>query len=323
MKRQSVTLAAFARGWLLEMERHDATISKRTRTLYARNLTLHVLPVLGKRPIASLTRQDIRSALVTLLDRGVGRGAVWNGYIALSSCLSQAVALGLLETNPASRATKKLFLRRPSNVRALTRAELSRFLAATELTEPTWRDFVLTLALTGLRVSEALALTPDDVDRENRVLAIRRQWIMGEIDLPKGRRKRAVRIPRHLAELLHQRAAALPGHTWLFQRPGKEEPWHPSSVRHVLERISASAGLRRVTPHQFRHTWATLMLEETQDLVFVQRGLGHADIGLTADLYGKAAQPKHDDALERLADLGKGRHAGVLFAKRQPGEVLH
>jgi len=121
MKRQRLTLAAFARGWLLEMERHDASISKRTRALYARSFRLHVLPILGKHRLDRLRRQDVRAALVTMLDRGVGRGAAWNAYIALASCLSQAVALEIIESNPANRATKKLFLRRPSNVKALTR----------------------------------------------------------------------------------------------------------------------------------------------------------------------------------------------------------
>jgi hypothetical protein len=47
------------------MEHHDATINRRTRENYARSFRLHHLPDLGKKRLRDLTRQDVRTALVT------------------------------------------------------------------------------------------------------------------------------------------------------------------------------------------------------------------------------------------------------------------
>lgn len=79
----------------------------------------------------------------------------------------------------------------------------------------------------------------------------------------------------------------------------RRRPLSPQSVRSRLRAIAASAGLRkRVTPHMFRHTFATLMLEEGVDIRYIQHLLGHSSL-MTTQIYThvsahKQAQIMHD-----------------------------
>ena len=72
-----------------------------------------------------------------------------------------------------------------------------------------------------------------------------------------------------------------------------------------LQRVAEVSGVRRrVTPHMFRHTAATLLVEEGVDIRFVQRLLGHANLS-TTEIYTHVSDQALRSALER-ADVMKG-----------------
>lgn len=203
---------------------------------------------------------------------------------------------GQLTTNPLNALELRIRLPRhlPRNLR---REELKRLLLSAarranldppdyhsdhpSLPSSSFRDvtclIVLELLLcTGMRVGELVALRIEDLDQSAWTVSIR----------GKGDRERIVYIAdpgvHRLVELyLRMRARCTPDTlTFLVNSCGR--PWTTQSIRALVRQAGVRAGLqRRVTPHMFRHSAATQLLEAGVDIRFVQRLLGHSSIATT------------------------------------------
>lgn len=170
--------------------------------------------------------------------------------------------------------------------RVLSRGELVALLdrvSSTDFMQLATRVAAELLFATGVRVAELAALRDEDVDLSAGVISI----------IGKGDRQRRVYIPdtevRDLLEIYRtvriQRGFA--GHCFLVNSRGG--PASPQFIRRLIRRLGEDAALtRRVTPHMFRHSVATYLLEEGVDIRYVQRLLGHRSIG-TTEIYTHVA----------------------------------
>ena len=66
-------------------------------------------------------------------------------------------------------------------------------------------------------------------------------------------------------------------------RPKIDGPLSTNAIRTTIHRIGRRSGLRRATPHMFRHSFATHLLDHGADLMVVQELLGHAFVQTTAN----------------------------------------
>ncbi len=151
---------------------------------------------------------------------------------------------------------------------------------------------------TGMRQGELLALRWQDVDLEAGTLAVRHTLQRGTRELAEPKTDRARRAPRlgadatatlreHRRQQLAQRLAA--GRSWqagdfvFTSRTGT--PLDSRNVTQALQDALRRAGLPRQRFHDLRHAYATLMIEDGEELAVVSRTLGHADLSTTADIY--------------------------------------
>jgi integrase/recombinase XerD len=171
----------------------------------------------------------------------------------------------------------------------LTSAERAAFIAAALRADPSTSSFCLTLALTGARISEVLALTADRLDQSEGTIIL---------ETLKRRRKglfRAVPVPR---ELLSYLAAihdfprhALRQRLWKFSRP---TAWR--RVRGVM--VAAGVGPSQSKPKALRHAFAVEAVQQRIALSLIKKWLGHAKIETTA-LYAEPVG-EEERALARL-----------------------
>jgi integrase/recombinase XerD len=157
------------------------------------------------------------------------------------------------------------------------------------------RDIALleTLFATGARVSEVCHLSTEDID-----LRLGRIRILG-----KGARERLIQVcdEEAMAILKEYRAlwAADLGEGDHFFRNRAGGRLTDQSVRASLRRYAAGAGLTlHVTPHMFRHSLATLLLEEGVDLRYIQHLLGHSSVA-TTQIYAQVRDRHQWRVLER------------------------
>ncbi len=148
--------------------------------------------------------------------------------------------------------------------------QVARFLAAVQ--GGTHQRVLRTLYATGLRISEALHLTADQIDSSRMVLRV----------LGKGQKERLVPLsPLLLSELRAYWRETRPTQ-WMF--PGKDphQPLSVTTVQKACQRACRAARLPRITPHTLRHCHATHLLEAGVDTRTIQALLGHHRIGTTA-----------------------------------------
>jgi integrase/recombinase XerD len=149
---------------------------------------------------------------------------------------------------------------------------------------------------TGMRVSEVVFTDIGHVDMDRQVISVH----------GKGNREREIPIVcdafreallQHLSERRRGVTAQAAQEVPLFvNRRGSR--MSDQSVRAVLRRHAARAGVRRITPHMLRHTVATLLLEDGVDLRHIQRLLGHSSI-TTTTIYVQVSERSQRQALVR------------------------
>ena len=255
---------------------------------YRGSMHNHVLPALGHVTLAELTPGRIRAFIDAELGKGVSPKSVRNSVGVIRSTLAGLVSHGVLRSNPASirRGALPLPDRRPS---VLTRTELREFLQAT--TGDRFEDLVLFLALTGVRLREALALRWCEVDLEARTAIIRRSVSLHRKHMPTirlGYRTIDLAAPI-VAALTRQRAESRDADR-VFEGDERGGSVNARHVHQVFKRAAEHAGLPIVTPHVLRHTWAATLLEAGVPVSYVSSSLGHSSTAFTAALYASTRQ---------------------------------
>jgi integrase/recombinase XerD len=180
----------------------------------------------------------------------------------------------------------RIRIRMPKRLpRVIARADLRRLLAHEKphvFSDLTGYVAAELLFATGMRVSELAGLLDSAVDVEDGTITI----------IGKGNRQRRVFVPDELKSLLSDYRAvrdrvASPAETFLVNSRG--EAASPQMIRRLIRIHGERSDVRdRVTPHMFRHSVATYLLEEGVDIRYVQRLLGHRSIS-TTEIYTHVA----------------------------------
>lgn len=147
------------------------------------------------------------------------------------------------------------------------------------------------LFATGIRVSELCALRCGDVRLDE-----------GEIKIfGKGAKERYVQIAN--SDVLEALCCYAESHKASMERAGaffinmRNRPLSDQSVRSIVQKYSQLAGVKsHITPHMFRHSFATLLLDEGVDIRYIQRLLGHSSI-VTTQIYTHVSGKKQRDIL--------------------------
>lgn len=214
---KQITFSEYAQQWL---QGYVATTLKySTYKGYNSILNNHLLPKFGKDSLPSITREKIKRFLLNKIRKetpegkkeGLSHGRVKHIKSTLSGIMTQAVEDGYIAVNPVSRIGY-IFNSKDQNldneISPYTAKELDSYLKECEKRFSTHYPFFLTLARTGMRLGEALALKPGDVDFSGNFIEIKRAYVENRLTTPKSGKSRRVDMSPHLAStikaLIHQ-----------------------------------------------------------------------------------------------------------------------
>lgn len=305
----------------------QSTIRSTTYASYTTHVKKHIVPTLGQVKLQKLTPVMINGLYAQLLkdgkvcgSGGLSANSVRRVHATLHRALGDAVRWDRLSRNPCDAADPpRLGVDWEEKTQAWTNLELRKFLetAKQERLYPLW----LTLAMTGLRRGEALALRWTDVDLERARLSVRRSLVpingTVEVHEPKTNRgRRLVALDPFTVSVLkvwncRQKEEHLEsGPAWtdsglVFTRPDGDLI-HPERVSKAFRAIVKKTGLTQIHLHDLRHTHATLALAAGVHPKVVSDRLGHATVAITLDIYSHAIPALSEEAAATVAALVMG-----------------
>ncbi len=225
----------------------------------------------------------------------VGASVVNRAHHVLSAILADAVRDHLLAANPASDI--KLPHKNRKRPVYLTHQQVAELAAASG----THEGLVLLLAYTGLRWGEAVGLRVRDLDMLRRRATISENAVqVGSevlVGTPKAHKQRSVPLPEFLLPYLARQCEGRGRDDLLFPGDDGGHLERPHSTSGWFIKAVAESGVPRVTPHDLRHSAASLAVSAGANVKAVQRMLGHASAAMTLDVYADL----FDDDLEAVA----------------------
>jgi integrase len=179
-----------------------------------------------------------------------------------------------------------------------------------ELPEPV-KTMVFIAATTGLRVSELIGLRWDDMDFNTLEIRLSRGVVDGVVgEMKTEASRKPIPLDAGLADVLRdwrERSGYRGQEDWLFASPRMRgaKPYSPDTILSKVIRPGAKrAGItKRVGWHTFRHTFATLLKANGEDVKVVQESLRHANSRITLDTYTQAVTPAKRQAQSRVVQM--------------------
>ena len=204
----------------------------------------------------------------------------------LKGSILDAVDEGLLDRDPTRKAIIKGKTPGVKKVKFINQFELHTLLDTLELkNEISWEWMILLIAKTGLRFSEALALTPADFNFSRQSISVSKTWNYkgdgGFLPTKNQSSIRKVQIDWQTVIQFSQLIKDLPEDKPIFVN-GKV---YNSTVNSVLERYCKKAEVPVISIHGLRHTHASLLLFAGVSIASVARRLGHSSMNTTQKTY--------------------------------------
>ena len=285
-----MTFAELADAWLAEQRTRVQVgeLAPRTLEIYEVGLRRHVLPVFGALQLRAIAPTQLVTWIRSLRAAGYAPDSVVGFWRPLHLVLGHAVRHGVIAANPADRLTaSERPSPGPSRKRFLTRGEMRRLL---EAAPAGYRTAIACGLFSGLRLSELLALTWRDVDLDERVLRVRHQ--LGRhgqhapLKTPAARRD-VILMSRlaHELDALRTSARFRADSDLVFCAASGRTIGHRNITGRGLAKAAQRAGLEGVTFHALRHTFASILIAQGRDPVFVSRQLGHTNAAITLRVY--------------------------------------
>ncbi len=236
-------------------------------------------------PIKDLTRTAYQQLLNRYAEHHE-RQTTMDFHHQLKCAILDAVDEGFLERDPTRKAVIKGRRPRAKKPKYLNQFELHKLLDALHLDKSVnWDWLILLIAKTGLRFSEALAVTPDDFNFSRQMLTVDKTWNYKEEGgfLPTKNRSsvRKVQLDWQLIIQFSELIKGMPPDRPVFV----EGKVYNSTVNAVLSRRCAEAGVPEITVHGLRHTHASLLLFAGVSIASVAKRLGHSSMTTTQKIY--------------------------------------
>ena len=290
---RGLTLSQFVETYLDQHDVQPVTIDK------LRYLLSKATAVFGDRAVGELTSQEIAAWRMTL-----SPGYRFEATQALRQVLHRAVACGMIDVNPAKVGVDNPVRRRKEQHPFESWTELEALAAAIG---PRYGPMILFAAATGLRPAEWIALEKRDVDRDERVVFVRRSFTRGELKIPKTEAStRAVPLQARALDAL-DRIEDGNGSPLLFpgERGGyldihhfRPYQWRPA------QKAAGLKPLRRV--YDLRHTFATFALRAGLSTFDLSRYMG-ASLTMIDRHYGHLARDGREHAINLLDATERAR----------------
>lgn len=303
--RARTTVATIAETWM-----DTPSWAESTRARNRSILDAHVLPRWGDLPLSEVHHEDVQRWVTGLGKAGMAGGTVRKVYGVLNGVLKAAIRARRLAVNPAAEVSlpRQDMKRR----RYLTGVQVEAVAAAAG----DHAAVIHVLAFCGLRIGELAALKVGMVDQARRRLRIEESVteVNGKLvwSEPKDHQRRTVPWPTFLDDEIRAAVAGKGSEDLLFPAPGGGALRVRNMRRDWFDAAVKMAKVGPLTPHELRHTAASLAVSAGASVLALQRMLGHDKPSTTLDFYSDLFDEDLDLVADRLGDLREKSAAEYL-----------
>jgi integrase len=297
------TLGAYLAEWVRDVR----NLRPETRRSYANVIRFHLIPTIGDVHLADLSPVHVERMLAIEGPR-VAPKTLRNIHAVLRRALTMALRQGLVTRNVAAREYVDPPRVPAQEPQAYTGDEVRRLIDACR--GDRLEALYVTAVGTGLRQGELLGLAWEDVDLDGSRISVRRE--LAKVDgryqrvepkTPQSRRAVPLSASVQAALIAHRGRTIVEGFIPTATGPvfvnGYGQPLSGSWVTHHLYRLEGRAGLRRLSFHALRRTFASRLAEAGVADIEIARLLGHARTHVTKQHY-IAAGPTPAAALSAI-----------------------
>jgi integrase len=288
--KRGITLGDMADSWRAWLPTSSKPPKRKTLEAYDTELKLRIDAPLRRRPIASITTEDVEEAAERWRRDGVSDESIRKALTVLSKVYDYAAKRHkprLQVANPVTDADRPTArVKRQPN--AFTDKQLA--LIAKKMPDKRDRAMLYFLACTGLRIGEGFGLRLEDVtDSQLRV----RRTIdegAGSIEHPKGGKERTVQLtPAAQANLSILAGDRETGYVYASGNVDADGTERPANIKQWRKKrfqtAAKAAGFDGARPHDLRHTYASHAIHAGASVLKVQEQMGHARASITLDRY--------------------------------------
>lgn len=310
------TFRQFVEQDFFEIHVHSGQLKASTIAFY-QNMAPRAIEFFGNTPLTKICSTDIERFLKNLRtviqDNGqpLSDSTIRHHYSFMKILFNFAEQHDLLIRNPMLKVKPPKAEKKP--VEFFTQQEAQVFLDELKSAPLQWQVIMNTLIQTGLRRGEACGLQWADISFANATLTIKRNVVYTPetgvvIGSPKTKSAlRTIPLNESLLILLRswQKEQACGGtllpSAFVFSDPfAPYAPVRPDRVTRWLRRFEQSHNLRELSPHDLRHSCASLLLSGGASLKGVQEILGHSESSTTLDFYAGISKEDLRGETEKL-----------------------
>ena len=275
----------------------------------------NIVAYFEKIPLQQITAIDIQRFIIYLrTERGFAPQTVHHHYRTLNMIFAYAQKQEIILKNPMDKVDPPKLVKKP--VDAFSPEAAATFFSALNDCPLDFRCMLHLMITTGMRRGECIGLKWRDIDFNNAVIRIERNVTYTSksgltVSTPKTsaslRTIPLMRTTLNLLEKLFKERATENQNTILddsFVFPSEADifsPRDPNAVTHRVKRFMKSHGLPDMSPHDLRHSCATLLLSSGADVKSVQEILGHTNASTTLNFYVKADINQMQAATSKMA----------------------
>lgn len=286
----------FLKLYYRDMEKRLREYTMRTKKYI---MEMKILPYFGEKRVSEITPADVRQWQNILMQEGYAETYLRTIHNQLAAVFNYGVKYYDLKSNPCTKAGC-MGKANAEKMDFWTKQEFMGFIKATDYEPQSYMIFML-LYWTGMRIGEAFALTPNDIDIDSKVISISKSYqriakrdVITQPKTPKSKRK--IKISGFLTKELKKYMESQGIHN-------KEERLFTITRYQLLcdmkKGIQAS-GVKNIRLHDFRHSHASLLVELGFSPLEIAERLGHEKIETTLNTYSHLYPGKQEKIAKRL-----------------------
>ena len=291
---------------LYEIYMEDMAARLKQSTLLTKKAVLqtHILPFFGSKPINEIKASDVRRWQAKLMSSPNNYSQTYLKKIntELNSIINYAKRFYDLNTNPCGKAGTI----GKAKAEEMDYWTYDEYIAFREGVKDKSLSYICIEVLywTGMREGELLALSPADIDLDNKTISINRtyQRIEGKdvFTSPKTRKsKRKIPIPDFLCQELSDYIQS----RYMLDADERLFPVTKSYLSHEMIRGCKNTGVKKIRIHDIRHSHASLLINQGCDALMLADRLGHEKVSTTLNTYSHLFPHKQQELVHSLESL--------------------